>query len=464
MTSLPESDSQDSNRSECCNSKSTPKEGSGRASRPKTRRSFLIGGAVLILLALVLWRPVQQRCLAYFLLRSEAPTEEVLSGAVEQAADPRFLLMEFWRTERIPHRQFVINYLGRIATTKPELFRAMEPVLLEAVLDPDISTREAAFATLGRVKHPQSRTLALQQLSDADPAARLIGLQRLRSVASSNDVAIAMRLLEDPEPRVVVAAAQVLHNAIGQNFGIKSTDALPQFTGIDTNPPPAPDLPAIRQGVQRAREWWAGHQDEFPRILVKPPLTGRAIRLATADFSLEDAETKPVRLSQFRGKTVLLAFWSSGAPASLDGVPALKKLQQRNAGRMAVVGVCIPAAPSCADEHEGGHGGHEHAHHHPEDSAGGMPGMTGTEHMRCLVRDAVNRLNINFEMVADPKGVLVQRFSIEDLPAYVLIDSDGMVRRRFVGFRSESDLLAITSELLPEPTQTTLTRNLEMSR
>lgn len=372
--------------------------------------------------------------------------------------------MEFWRTERIPHRQFVINHLGRIATTKPELYRAMDPVLLEAVIDPDISTREAALTILGRMKHPQLRPLALQQLSDADPAARLIGVQSLRSVASSNDVAMAMRLLEDPEPRVVVAAAQVLRNAIGQNFGIKSTDALPQFTGIDTNPPPAPDLPAIRQGVARAREWWSSHQAEFPAASAKPPASGRAIRLATADFTLEDAETKPVRLSQFRGKTVLLAFWSSGAPASLDGVSGLKNLQQRYAGRLAVVGVCIPAAPSCADEHEGGHGGHEHAHHHHEDSAGGMPGMTGTEHMRCLVRDAVNRLKTNFAMVADPKGALGQRFSIEDMPAYVLIDSDGMVRRRFVGFRTETDLLAITSELLPEPAQTTLTRNLETSR
>lgn len=424
----------------------------------------MIGGAVVILLAIVFWRPVQQRCLAWFLLRSQAPSEEVLSGAVEQAGDPRSLLMEFWSTERIPHRQFVINYLGRIATTKPELFRAMEPVLLEAVLDPDISTREAAFTTLARTKHPQLRTMALQQLSDADPAARLIGVQGLRTIASSNDVAIAMRLLEDPEPRVVVAAAQVLRNAIGQNFGIKSSDALPQFTGIDTNPPSPPDLPAIRQGVQRAREWWASHQAEFPTTLAKPALTGRAARLATSDFSLDDAETKPVRLSQFRGKTVLLSFWSSGAPASLDGVPALKNLQQRYAGRMAIVGVCIPAAPSCADEHEGGHGGHEHAQHHHDESAGAMAGMTGTEHMRCLVRDAVNRLNINFEMVADPKGVLGQRFSIEDLPAYVLIDSDGMVRRRFVGFRTESDLLAITSELLPEPAQTTLTRNSETSR
>jgi hypothetical protein len=399
-----------------------------------------LGGSVLILLAITFWRPLQQRCLLYFLSRAEAPSEEVLSAAVEQTSKPGSILLQLWRTQRIPHREFVLSYLSRVATTEPDLFRAVEPVVLEATGDVDITTRESALATLSRMKHPQLRPLALQQLSDADPAARLLGLQYLRSIANSNDVSIAMRLLSDPEPRVVVAAALVLRQATGLDFGVRSAHALPQFACSGTNLPPAPDLPAIRQGVQRWQQWWVSHQAEFPASLATPATHSHAARLATSDFTLEDSAGQPVRLSQFRGKTVLLSFWSVGAPATLDDVPALKALQQRNP-ELAVLGVCLPAAPSCADEHEAGH---DPAHHLHDESAGGE---AGTEHMRCFVQDAVTRLNPNYPMLVDKKGSIGQRFSIDDVPACVLIDAEGMIRRRFVGFRSELALAAMVKEV-----------------
>jgi hypothetical protein len=49
-------------------------------------------------------------------------------------------------------------------------------------------------------------------------------------------------------------------------------------------------------------------------------------------------------------------------------------------------------------------------------------------------------------MLVDTKGSIALRFSIGDLPAYVLIDADGMVRRRFVGFRTELALAAMVEE------------------
>jgi peroxiredoxin len=399
-----------------------------------------LGGLVLGLVAIVFWRPLQQRCLVALLLRAEAPSEEVLSGAVEQSSAPATTLTALWRTQRIPHRQFVVNYLNRVSASSPDLLHAMEPLVLEAAVDPDIGARESAFAILTKMKHPQLRTLALEQMSDADPAARLLGLQNLRSIASSNDVAIALGLLKDPEPRVVAAAAQVLRQATGQDFGIKSTHALPHFYCFGTNPPPAPDLAAILEGVRRSEAWWQTHRAEYLGVPAKPAPPRRPNSLATGDFTFKNAEDKPTRLSEFRGKAVLLWFWSAGVPASLEDAPALKHLQQRYSDQLAVLGICIPAASSCGDEHEPGH---EHPQHHDE-SAGAK---AGTEHMHCSVQDAVTRLNLNYPMLADLQGALAQRFSIGDLPAYVLIDAHGMIRRRFVGFRTESVLAAMLREL-----------------
>lgn len=249
-----------------------------------------------MLLALAFRGPLQWKCTAYFLLRSEAPSEEVLSDAVEHASDPGALLRQFWHTHRLRHREFVLGYLSRVSSSKPDLFREMEPLVVEATADPDAEVRQLAFVALEWVNHPQLRQLAMEQLSDADPALRLLGLQRLLRAATSNDVPLAMGLLGDPEPRVVVAAAQVLRRVTGRDFGIKTTHALPQFTCINTNPPPAPNMPAINQGVQRWRDWWTGHRAEYPAGPSTPPGPRRVAPFPAPDFSLEDSGGKPRRL------------------------------------------------------------------------------------------------------------------------------------------------------------------------
>ncbi len=70
----------------------------------------------------------------------------------------------------MPHRQFVVGYVNRSFATKPDLFRELEPAVLEGTMDRDVEVRQLALTALGRLKHPQLRELALEQLSDADPA------------------------------------------------------------------------------------------------------------------------------------------------------------------------------------------------------------------------------------------------------------------------------------------------------
>lgn len=407
--------------------------------RRKSRPWLLVTGGAVVLLVVAFAKPLQRACTACFLLQSTAPSPEVLSEFLDTASDPAPFLSRLWRTQRLPHRQSVLTYLSRASASRPGLFQQMEPLVLEATAGPDVEVREQALATLERLQHPQLRPLALEQLSDADPTVRLIGLQALRRIATSNDVPIAIRLLDDPEPRVVVAAALVLRQATGLDFGIKSAHALPQFTCIDTNPPPAPDLPAIAQGVQRWHEWWVAHQAAFPAPLAPLPPPPPAA-LATPDFALADSDGKPVRLSQFRGKSVLLAFWSPGTPASLDDAHALTTLQRRNPDRLAVLGVCLPPAPSCADEHDHGH---DHAHHHHR-SAAAAPDPTPNPDQ---LRQAAATHHISFPMLLDPKGTIGSRFTANSLPTYILIDPDGKIRRRAVGFRNRSALAAMVEDV-----------------
>jgi peroxiredoxin len=405
------------------------------------RNRWLLLTVFVVLPLLIFWRPLQRQYLTHLLLRSDAPSPEVLSDIIQQTGDAQSLLLRLWQTQRIPHRQFVLGHLGRIANSEPAIFHAMETVVLDATADPDITTRELAFAALARTKHPQLRRLALEQLDDADPAVRVLGLQSLRSVASSNDVPIAMRLLSDPDPRVVVSVALVLRQVTGNDFGIKSSLALPRFTSIDkTNAAPPADLAAINQSVQRWRDWWTGHQNEYPKPLESSGVPHQPARLTARGFTLDDADAKPVRLSDYHGKVVLLAFWNLDSPVSLDDAPALNAIHSGNAWNATVLGIRVPPAPSCASEHEPANG-HEHHNHHAESS----PALNTAE-ARGLVHNAAQERQIKFPMLIDVEGELGLRFAVEELPTYALIDSQGLVRRRFVGNRSKAVFEAMLRE------------------
>ena len=416
-------------------------ESADNSERRGTRPCFLVAGALFALLVCLFWQPIQQRSLAFFLLHAEAPSEEALSTAVEQDHNRAAFLKQLWETGRLPHRVFAARYLSRVSSSNRPLVQDLESILIQASNDVDIETRQLAFSVLQTVRHPQLRRLALQQLSDADPAVRLIGLQALHGIAATNDVAIGMQMLSDPEPRVVVAAGQLLRAATGLDFGLRSSLAMPQFTFIGTDPPPQPDLAAIARGVEGWTAWWRDHKAEY---LVgtggahpHPTLT----RLSSKDFCLIDGAGKSTRLSDYTGKAVMVVFWSPEIPESLD-VSILRNLQSHEQERLTVLAICIPPAPNCADEHEHMHGqGHEHAHHHHQvDSIASTPSQ-----MQQLVKEKSH--SANFTMLTDPEGALGRRFNVEDRPTYVLLDSKRMIRRRFIGIRTEPALRAMVEEL-----------------
>lgn len=413
-----------------------------------TKRRFLPRDRWLIaslagfgLLMLVFRGPIQRQCLAYFLVHSEAPSPGVLAQLVQQTGDPTSLLLRLWRTQRIPHRHFVLGYLERMRSGATNIAPALEAVPVEAAADADLTTRQLAFAALGAAPHRQLRPLALEELDDPDPVVRVLGLQVLRRAASSNDVSTAIRLLNDPDPRVVVAAGMVLREATGQDFGLKSTLALPRFTSIDhTNAPPAPNLTAIRQGAELWRAWWKDHQAEYPTPVEQRHEAPRATGLTTPDFNLKDLQGKPVRLSNYRGKAVLVAFWSLDAPVSLEDAPALNALHGKG-DRLVVLGIGLPATASCCTGED--ESGPAHAHHQ---DCPACPDLD-TEPGRALAKQTALERKITFPMLVDPKGAVGRRFAVEDLPTYVLIDGQGTVRRRFVGNRTGAVLEAMVAEL-----------------
>jgi thiol-disulfide isomerase/thioredoxin len=61
------------------------------------------------------------------------------------------------------------------------------------------------------------------------------------------------------------------------------------------------------------------------------------------DFTLPDLAGQPVRLADFRGKTVILDFWATWCPPCVFQVPELNEFWERHAsaGEVMVIGVAV---------------------------------------------------------------------------------------------------------------------------
>ena len=57
------------------------------------------------------------------------------------------------------------------------------------------------------------------------------------------------------------------------------------------------------------------------------------------DFMLPDLEGKPVSLSDFRGKWVIVNYWATWCPPCLDEIPELVSLHDDNSDKLVVLGI-----------------------------------------------------------------------------------------------------------------------------
>ncbi len=66
------------------------------------------------------------------------------------------------------------------------------------------------------------------------------------------------------------------------------------------------------------------------------------------DFTRPAFDGKPVTLSAYRGKVVLLDFWASWCPPCIEEAPHLIQLQKENAGKLQIIGVSMDDGPAPA--------------------------------------------------------------------------------------------------------------------
>lgn len=132
------------------------------------------------------------------------------------------------------------------------------------------------------------------------------------------------------------------------------------------------------------------------------------------NFQLKDFENKTVRLSEYRGKVVLLNFWASWCAPCQAEMPVFAKWQKQYAGKLQVLGISMDDDLSHA-------------------------------------KSAARKLKVNYPVLAGSEQVGEAYGGIYGLPETFLIDSHGKVRAAFQGGNHLAAIHAEIKRLMSNP-------------
>lgn len=140
--------------------------------------------------------------------------------------------------------------------------------------------------------------------------------------------------------------------------------------------------------------------------------------IPAGDFKLINMDDEPVRLSDFRGKVVLLNFWATWCPPCIREMPSMERLhKQVDAADFKVVAI--------------------NQMENPDD----VFAFTGQ-----LAVDPT------FDILFDETSEVSQMYAVRGLPTTYLIDKKGMIRYRAVGGRefNHPEVVKIIDQLIAE--------------
>jgi thiol-disulfide isomerase/thioredoxin len=393
----------------------------------RKRLGVLMPVLLLGLVALCFRGTISRRLAERALLSNDAPSEEQVSKIIQDSADPVAALLAEWNTGKIVPRELAIRVIDKVSPRGAALPPGLEEMLLAGALDPDENVRETALGQLSDRLDPAMPGLVAAELTDLDPEIRLLGLQYLKRMPGKDGLPICIHLLNDLDPRVAGSVLSLMNTWYGQDFGVKlrdiSMEADPKTGFLEFLPD---SVAKVRASAERAKAWVREHGSELALAPAPAPSAPPEARrpVPSLDFSLRALDGHSVRLSDFRGKVVVLNFWTTWCTACVTEMPELIDLQERNGGNVVILGTSLDFTPD--DD---------------EPDKGSTP-----EAIRAKVARTVQQRGVNYTVLLDEAGKIGARYNGGELPTTLIIDKDGNVRRRFVGARGKSVFDAFIAE------------------
>lgn len=431
----------------------------------KNREILMVSlGGVLVLGLCIFGGPLRSRISRQAVLGNPMPPPELVEELIEKSPDSGAAIVAAWNTRKIVHRQAAMHQISHLFPPDKAMPEEVESIVLSGALDPDMDVREVAFGILSERNHSALTLLASAQLKDTDPQVRLMGLNALKCAASEVGAPMTVPLLDDDDPLIVATALKLLEKWSGETFGVKLRDTASHenpITGLKEYPEGSREK--ARAGADRAKAWWSKQHTDFAQVSLPSAHKGigAPTPISAGDFSLQDIDDRKFRMSDLRGKVVLINFWTTWCSACLSEMPELITLQKNYGDRLAIVGVSFDFVPD-AHGQIGGHPAVEEQKGSAEEDSHESD-AAALKAVKEKVRRTVKARGINYPVLLDEKNEVGGKFNGGELPTTIIIDSSGFVRRRFVGARSLSVFEAMIAEA-SKPQQVALNQSAVSAR
>ncbi|MGQ9880399.1 MAG: redoxin family protein [Armatimonadota bacterium] len=125
------------------------------------------------------------------------------------------------------------------------------------------------------------------------------------------------------------------------------------------------------------------------------------------DFTLTDMEGNPVSLSDLKGKVVFLDFWATWCPPCQKSLPHTQSLSQHEKAKSGELVVLAINAREEADQ----------------------------------VKQFMQEKGFSFRVLMDKDGAVLDKYKVQGIPTFVLIDREGKVAWVQIGFGSGTEKL-----------------------
>src|SRR6185437_3731476 len=302
------------------------------------RRKIVLAVGALVIAALVFQRGrMQQELTGWLICREDAPGPLAMQEMVETSPDPGQTLQRLWDTHKIVQREFVLDYLryrGMMGSTP--LWPAVRLLTLQAANCGDMDTQQAALTVLAENDDDQAIPVAISMLRDVDPDVRRNALIFLQQRQDKRLAPIFAQMLDDPSPDVRNFAAAGLASISDKDFGL-------HFNA---------DEQTAQKGLTMWKQWWAAEQVKYASMELPPSAHYDIQPVGPAvDFALTDLSGQTVRLSDFKGKLVLITFWATWCPPCLKELPSLAELHQRRSNDVVILAISADGLHEHADTH-----------------------------------------------------------------------------------------------------------------
>ena len=131
------------------------------------------------------------------------------------------------------------------------------------------------------------------------------------------------------------------------------------------------------------------------------------------DFSLKSVEGKTIKLSDYKGKVVIIDFWATWCPPCRRGIPDLVSIQNEYKNKVVVIGISLDREKTIKD----------------------VPGF-------------IKDYQINYPVVYGDDNVVIAYGGIQSIPTSFVVDKKGNVVDMHVGLVSRDTFVNKIKELL----------------